>query len=344
MRVDEIPTVCSCGCGLPINEKVVVVVRLRQSGYSVREAAKRAGVSYATAKMAGRQFSRWRPGHRRSGPWETRTCRYCNRQFKTPSTSARQRCRNCPALSGPEWLRLNCAEYDAREAAKNTRLREQRFALFGGRAPKAVGTPHWLVEQRKALGSWFLSEATEPALTPEQERLVGENLRLVPWVMRKYAFHLRAPAHLDEDDLIAYGRMGLMRAAISFDPERAKFSTYAVPKIRSAMQTPLNEAAAKKRGGAGRGGHVFATTASIEALHEDVGYDVPVYDSHDEFEDSDLVAEVLARAAEIDPRLPEILRRRMDGETDKAIGASLGLSQQRIKQIGMLAKTLVAGS
>src|SRR4030081_1707073 len=44
------------------------------------------------------------------------------------------------------------------------------------------------------------------------------------------------PAHVEEADLISYGRVGLISAIERYEPEREiKFETYAVPRIRGAI-------------------------------------------------------------------------------------------------------------
>jgi len=60
-------------------------------------------------------------------------------------------------------------------------------------------------------------------MTPQQEALVVNNLRLVPYFLGK-----RNAARSDFDDLVAAGYLGLIAAAKRFDPSRGyRFSTYA---------------------------------------------------------------------------------------------------------------------
>lgn len=74
-------------------------------------------------------------------------------------------------------------------------------------------------------------------MTPAQESLVLDNRGLV-WRQAKVYWRvsvLRRAAG-DFDDMVAAGFLGLVRAAIKFDPERGvKFCTYAVWAIKSAM-------------------------------------------------------------------------------------------------------------
>jgi RNA polymerase sigma factor for flagellar operon FliA len=48
--------------------------------------------------------------------------------------------------------------------------------------------------------------------------------------------HQRVPHHVEIDDLIAYGQIGLLEAITAFDAERGrKFTTYAWHRIRGAI-------------------------------------------------------------------------------------------------------------
>lgn len=69
---------------------------------------------------------------------------------------------------------------------------------------------------------------------PERERLIREFAPVVKAMAHRLAFRL--PAHLDAEDLISAGVIGLMDAMTKFDPTReAKFKTYAEFRIRGAM-------------------------------------------------------------------------------------------------------------
>lgn len=71
-------------------------------------------------------------------------------------------------------------------------------------------------------------------MTEDQEKLVIDNLNLVPFVMRKY--YGSSARLLSEDELVSAGNVGLVRAAQAFDPSRGvAFSTLAVPYIRSEI-------------------------------------------------------------------------------------------------------------
>lgn len=68
----------------------------------------------------------------------------------------------------------------------------------------------------------------------ERERIIKEFAPVVKAIAHRLAFRL--PAHLDADDLISVGIIGLMDAMQKYDPSReAKFKTYAEFRIRGAM-------------------------------------------------------------------------------------------------------------
>ncbi len=68
----------------------------------------------------------------------------------------------------------------------------------------------------------------------EKERIIREFAPVIKAIAHRLAFRL--PAHLDADDLISAGVIGLMDAMTKYDPGReAKFKTYAEFRIRGAM-------------------------------------------------------------------------------------------------------------
>lgn len=75
-----------------------------------------------------------------------------------------------------------------------------------------------------------------PASTPEEarERVIREFTPIIKTIAHRLAFRL--PAHLDAEDLVSAGIMGLMDALEKYDPSReAKFKTYAEFRIRGAI-------------------------------------------------------------------------------------------------------------
>jgi RNA polymerase sigma factor for flagellar operon FliA len=70
--------------------------------------------------------------------------------------------------------------------------------------------------------------------------LAVKHLPLVKFVARKMSRSL--PAHMDLDDLVSWGSIGLLDAIDKFDPTRqVRFSTYAVTRIRGAILDGLQQ-------------------------------------------------------------------------------------------------------
>jgi len=71
-----------------------------------------------------------------------------------------------------------------------------------------------------------------------RDELIGSHMALVRHVLGKIAGKL--PRHLDREDLLEAGMVGLVDAADRFDPGRdIRFSTYATPRIRGAILDAL---------------------------------------------------------------------------------------------------------
>ncbi len=76
------------------------------------------------------------------------------------------------------------------------------------------------------------------ALTAEQERLLLEHLPVVRFLARR--IHERLPQHVDIEDLVSAGVVGLMDAFAKFDPEKkVQFRSYAQFRIRGAILDSL---------------------------------------------------------------------------------------------------------
>jgi len=75
-------------------------------------------------------------------------------------------------------------------------------------------------------------------LTGEQERLLLEHLPIVRFLARR--IHERLPQHVDVEDLISAGVVGLMDAFTKFDPgKKVQFRSYAQFRIRGAILDSL---------------------------------------------------------------------------------------------------------
>jgi len=75
-------------------------------------------------------------------------------------------------------------------------------------------------------------------LTAEQERVLLEHLPVVRFLARR--IHERLPQHVDIEDLVSAGVLGLIDAFSKFDPEKkVQFRSYAQFRIRGAILDSL---------------------------------------------------------------------------------------------------------
>ncbi|MGD0097637.1 MAG: sigma-70 family RNA polymerase sigma factor [Terracidiphilus sp.] len=77
-----------------------------------------------------------------------------------------------------------------------------------------------------------------PVLTAEQERVLLEHLPIVRFLARR--IHERLPQHVEIEDLVSAGVVGLMDAFSKFDPaKKVQFRSYAQFRIRGAILDSL---------------------------------------------------------------------------------------------------------
>jgi RNA polymerase sigma factor for flagellar operon FliA len=95
------------------------------------------------------------------------------------------------------------------------------------------------VERRRAPGDGYPPGGAQlPALTGEQERVLLEHLPIVRFLARR--IHERLPQHVDIEDLVSAGVVGLMDAFSKFDPaKKVQFRSYAQFRIRGAILDSL---------------------------------------------------------------------------------------------------------
>jgi len=93
--------------------------------------------------------------------------------------------------------------------------------------------------RRSAVASGYPPTApAAPVLTGEQERVLLEHLPIVRFLARR--IHERLPQHVDIEDLVSAGVVGLMDAFAKFDPnKKVQFRSYAQFRIRGAILDSL---------------------------------------------------------------------------------------------------------
>lgn len=97
----------------------------------------------------------------------------------------------------------------------------------------------WPRGGRGAGSSEYPPAAVEaPLLTSEQERVLLEHLPIVRFLARR--IHERLPQHVEMEDLVSAGVVGLMDAFAKFDPgKKVQFRSYAQFRIRGAILDSL---------------------------------------------------------------------------------------------------------
>jgi RNA polymerase sigma factor for flagellar operon FliA len=92
--------------------------------------------------------------------------------------------------------------------------------------------------RRSVQGNGYPPGVQLPMLTGEQERVLLEHLPIVRFLARR--IHERLPQHVDIEDLVSAGVVGLMDAFSKFDPaKKVQFRSYAQFRIRGAILDSL---------------------------------------------------------------------------------------------------------
>jgi len=95
-----------------------------------------------------------------------------------------------------------------------------------------------LTRNDAAGGSYPPSQSGIPVLNSEQEKVLLEHLPIVRFLARR--IHERLPQHVDIEDLVSAGVVGLMDAFAKFDPQKkVQFRSYAQFRIRGAILDSL---------------------------------------------------------------------------------------------------------
>lgn len=93
-----------------------------------------------------------------------------------------------------------------------------------------------ITEHRRSSG--YPPDLPASLMTGEQERLLLEHLPIVRFLARR--IHERLPQHVDIEDLVSAGVVGLMDAFSKFDPQKkVQFRSYAQFRIRGAILDSL---------------------------------------------------------------------------------------------------------
>lgn len=150
------------------------------------------------------------------------------------------------------------------------------------------------------------------------------------------------------EDLIQEGAFGVMRAIDKFDPSQGRrLTTYATWWIRQVMfravmrrslihvpeylqrnkGVPPSASLEERAADAER-------AVNLQSLDGGSSHEtIPARDTADTLEREELLAELDRRLLELHPKEREVLTRRSRGDTLVQIGATLGVSKERVRQI-----------
>lgn len=108
---------------------------------------------------------------------------------------------------------------------------------MGSEAAVTAGNRRVLRGKAAGNGS-YPPPAAVPVLNSEEERVLLEHLPIVRFLARR--IHERLPQHVDIEDLVSAGVVGLMDAFQKFDPaKKVQFRSYAQFRIRGAILDSL---------------------------------------------------------------------------------------------------------
>jgi RNA polymerase sigma factor for flagellar operon FliA len=94
------------------------------------------------------------------------------------------------------------------------------------------------IRRRTIARGGYPPDAPADGMNNEQERLLLEHLPIVRFLARR--IHERLPQHVDIEDLVSAGVVGLMDAFAKFDPrKKVQFRSYAQFRIRGAILDSL---------------------------------------------------------------------------------------------------------
>lgn len=168
-------------------------------------------------------------------------------------------------------------------------------------------------------------------MTTEQEKLVEENLRLVDFVIRRKFPRWREIG--EYEDVQQTGRIGLCKAAQTYDPDKGRmFSTYAAKCIRNELKMALRGVYALSREREDRQLSIDAVLGDDDFTLADIVPD-PDADTERQTEVREKLQKLMA-AFEDEPILFAVATKQMtQAEAAELLGISQPHVNRRIKSI-----------
>lgn len=168
-------------------------------------------------------------------------------------------------------------------------------------------------------------------------------------IIRKYEHYIKATIHkqlsggktflnlhgLTEDDLMQYGRLGLLYAIRTFNPEKSDFLTYAINCIFWTINSE-----AKKDSLYNQSNYTYSLadtcslneTVSVDADETDMEYGETIADENDHIGDLEVEMLIEGIREDIPDKLYQYIKLRYQGYTFDEIGDMFGTSRQAVQQ------------
>jgi len=161
----------------------------------------------------------------------------------------------------------------------------------------------------------------------EQEELVIKNQKLVPHIAKRYI-----KSYYDFDDLISVGKIGLVKAAVTFDKSKGNaFSTYAALCIRNEILMYLRTEK--------RQGNVVFLEEPIDSDKDgnEITLGETISDNNKDFREVIADRDVIVRAIRIflnllEPREKVVFLYKISGKTQRIIAKSLKISRSYVSR------------
>lgn len=190
------------------------------------------------------------------------------------------------------------------------------------------------------------------SLTDDQKRMLEENIPLAIWNVQMRRRQLTVLRRMPYEDCVQAALVGLARAIKTYDPTRAKLTTYARLHIWAALQELLMSRGVitTPRGGV-KSQQIWLdkTRKQVEAAQQRCVSDTELLplpsrepDHVKMLADRDSVQFALG---ELPERLRVLIRKRyLEGATHQQVGAVLGVSRNRVAQLEKRALRLMRES
>lgn len=160
-------------------------------------------------------------------------------------------------------------------------------------------------------------------MTPEQEKLITDNIKLVYFVYTKY--FMAKDGGREKDDLISEGMIGLINASNKYDSSRSsKFATFACVCIWQQMCKYLRDNKARLTAG------VVSLDAEIKISE---GTSITMKDVIGGGEEDLITEKQIFDELVLSDKEREVLKYKYMGYTQEEIAGILGISRQRVNRI-----------